>query len=66
VLGKAELLKRTARDEQARRVGGSVVCQADRCRQAELDKLMGVGGRENLVADNLRRDDLGDDVLVGE
>lgn len=64
LLVKAELLQGTAGKEQTGGVGGSPVGQT------VLDaiglELVGVGGGENLVTGELRVDDLGDDVAVGE
>ena len=59
-----EFAERATGDEQTDAVGGGPVGQA--VGDAVALELVGVGGDEDLVAGDLRGDDLGDDVLVGE
>lgn len=64
VLIETELLQDTAGEEETGGVGGSPVGQT--VLDAVGLELVGVGSGEDLVTRDLGRDDLGDDVLVGE
>lgn len=59
-----ELVQRTTRDQETGAVSGGPVGQA--MADAVALELVGVGGDEDLVANDLGADDLADDVLVGE
>jgi hypothetical protein len=64
LLVNAELLEGTAGKEETGGVGGSPVGQT--VGDAIALELVGVGAGEDLVTGDLRVDDLGDDVAVGE
>jgi hypothetical protein len=64
LLVKAELLEGTAGKEQTGGIGGSPVGQT--LSDTIALELVGVGAGEHLVTGDLRVDDLGDDVAVGE
>lgn len=64
LLIQAELLEGTAGEEETGGVGGSPVGQT--VGDAIALELVGVGAGEDLVTGDLRVDDLGDDVAVGE
>ena len=64
LLVEAELLEDTAGDQQTSGVGSGPVGQA--VLNAVVLELVRVGRDENLVTSELRADDLGDDVAVGE
>ena len=63
-LVEVELLEGAAGEQQADRVGGGPVSET--VSDAVALQLVAVGAREDLVAGDLRGDDLGDDVAVGE
>lgn len=64
LLVKAELLEGTAGKEQTGGIGGSPVGQT--LGDTIALELVGVGAGEHLITGDLRVDDLGDDVAVGE
>lgn len=64
LLVKAELLEDTAGEEQTGSVGGSPVGQT--LGETVALELVGVGAGQDLVARDLRVDDLSDDIAVGE
>ena len=64
LLVEAELLEDTAGEEQTGGVGGSPVGQT--LGETVALELVGVGAGQNLVARDLRVDDLSDDIAVGE
>jgi hypothetical protein len=64
VLVEADLLQDTAGEEETGGVGSGPV--GETVLDAIGAELVGVGGGKDLVARDLRGDDLGDDVLVGE
>lgn len=63
-VGEVELAECAAGNEETNAVGGGPV--GETVGDAVALELVGVGGDEDLVAGDLRGDDLGDDVLVGE